>query len=60
MDYNAEDALKLAGKLALAATMVIGCTNPLELSDRIEQLNDAYIEYDNYITAWTTEKLRTQ
>ena len=52
---NHQDALKLAGRLAMAAQNVMACPNPLILSDRLQQLGLALNEYDNYIIEMSEE-----
>jgi phage portal protein BeeE len=54
---EAEEALKLSGKLSMAAFGVIYC-DARNLSSRIETLSKAYQEYDNHIIQWTLSQVK--
>ena len=43
-----DEMLKLAGKLALTAHLVV-TSNAIDLSKKIEAMNDALLEYDNHV-----------
>lgn len=48
-EFDSKEALRLAGKMSIASTDVICCSNPLELSNRISVLKTTTEQYDNYI-----------
>ena len=54
-DYNHKDALHRAGRLAIAVQLVLGCKDPLALSDQLRHLRDVLNEYDDYILAWAEQ-----
>ena len=51
-EIDKDVALKLAGKLATAASLVIQ-SDTMNLSDNILRLNEIVVEYNNYILKYT-------
>lgn len=52
---KAKEALKLAGKTAIASQMVCRAS-AFNISSRVAELQKAVEEYDNYIIEWSAEE----